>query len=536
MEREQGLIKILYMDFKQQYLDKFVNHLNNDFEIETYLISQENPEIPDLNKYNILVFDVPHNFCPSLISRIQKDFPELILICLCNTDDYNTVRRAFKWGIDDFIPKKLLNEDKINFIREILLNTYREKQEEACKNRLLRISCKLNKILNSNASLQLIMNDILDNLIEIDGIDGGCLYINEDDFADILTFRGLSVQYWQLTSCMDPDSDEVKQLNKGSAVFKENIHITDDNPFSNPHKVKSSTIFPIFKDKKPVAFLKVASRYFTRIPEFLNEFVREIAEHVTDLIMRKHDEKELLKREEMYRTLIENLKEGLGVQDEDGNLIFVNDTFARWLGFSASELLGKPVSDFLASSAQPVLSDDYLLEDHNRYARYEISWKKKNGDVLPTLVTSAPFMGNGGEFMGSLAMISNLSHKKSSENEMKKYTEKLENTLKHKTRDIEKYHEKVEYEILKRKQAEHQLYQLQSLYQNLQGQAARNFKLFSNQMPLVTSIVKNSESVLKTNLEDSQRKHLLSIKTSAMSLIKMIDHVLETSQKAIQNF
>ena len=56
---------------------------------------------------------------------------------------------------------------------------------------------------------------------------------------------------------------------------------------------------------------------------------------------------EVREAEERYRSLVEMSPDGIGVNDEDGTILFANSALARMLGRSKSELVGKNILDFV---------------------------------------------------------------------------------------------------------------------------------------------------------------------------------------------
>ena len=68
---------------------------------------------------------------------------------------------------------------------------------------------------------------------------------------------------------------------------------------------------------------------------------------VRDVTKRKKAEKALRDSEERYRTLVETMKVGLSVIDENGISIYANDNLCEMWGYSLDEIIGCPVIDFL---------------------------------------------------------------------------------------------------------------------------------------------------------------------------------------------
>ncbi|HMB44605.1 MAG TPA: PAS domain S-box protein, partial [Candidatus Methanoperedens sp.] len=89
---------------------------------------------------------------------------------------------------------------------------------------------------------------------------------------------------------------------------------------------------------------------------------------VEDITERKEAEEKLQKSEEKYRTLIENIQDGVFVI-QDGEIQYINEFFSRLAGYEVEEVIGKDFVEFIAP------------EDRIRIADYYIRWE--GGEKVP---------------------------------------------------------------------------------------------------------------------------------------------------------
>ncbi len=156
-----------------------------------------------------------------------------------------------------------------------------------------------------------------------------------------------------------------------------------------------------------------------RADQVIEELQHEIA-------VRRQAEKAMEESEHQYRRLVETMNEGLGVQDENGLITYVNDRLCSMLGFSRLELLGRPVTDFLHPSARDLFEDvtQDRLKRLKRKMLFETDLLTTTGRLLPTMVSAAPIFDRTGLFKGVIYVITDNSVRKRAERKLKESEEK----------------------------------------------------------------------------------------------------------------
>ncbi len=130
-------------------------------------------------------------------------------------------------------------------------------------------------------------------------------------------------------------------------------------------------------------------------------------------------ERNLRESEENYRRIVETAYEGIWVFDSLFRVVQANDRMAEMLGYQPHEIRGRLVSEFIHA-------DD--LSDHEHHTserrkgirdRYERRYLRKDGSWLCTLVSATPVFNNN-KFIGSFAMVTDISDRKSAEEALRK--------------------------------------------------------------------------------------------------------------------
>ncbi len=127
--------------------------------------------------------------------------------------------------------------------------------------------------------------------------------------------------------------------------------------------------------------------------------------------------------EERYRTLVENMNDGLGVLDEKGIWTYVNDRLCDIVGYSREEMVGRPITTLLDGMGQDIYQQQMMRRQEGFCNSYEISEVRKDGQKVFVLVSPKPIFDEQGQFKGSFAVITDIT-------ELKRQEEALRNSEK----------------------------------------------------------------------------------------------------------
>jgi PAS domain S-box-containing protein len=171
--------------------------------------------------------------------------------------------------------------------------------------------------------------------------------------------------------------------------------------------------------------------------------------------------------EEGYRRIVDTAREGIWEIGQDFLIKFVNARIAEMLGFSEKELLGRPASDFMFDED---MSDHQRIMDNCRKGvpeNFERRFHRKDGVTVWTLVSATPIVNDDHHFIGSIAMLTDITERKRAEDELRKSYDELESKVIERTADLQTANtslkaEKARQEELIRKLAEAHSQLLQS--------------------------------------------------------------------------
>ena len=136
-----------------------------------------------------------------------------------------------------------------------------------------------------------------------------------------------------------------------------------------------------------------------------------------DITETKKIEETLREVAELYSTIVEFAQEGICIDDENEIMIFVNDAFAKILGYKKEYLIGKSLIDFVDEKGRKILIKQAKLRREGKSSRYELRVYTKK-DVRYLLISATPFFKNG-KYVGSISINLDITERKRAEEEIK---------------------------------------------------------------------------------------------------------------------
>lgn len=132
---------------------------------------------------------------------------------------------------------------------------------------------------------------------------------------------------------------------------------------------------------------------------------------VTDITERKHAEEEIRKLKEFNESIVQSMKQGIMILDEDGYVNFVNPEIEKMLGYKRTKLIGEHWANIIAPDYHRRIRDCYAENFRGEHDRFEAVLIKKNRTELPVSISASPQIKDGA-FKGVLAVITDISERK----------------------------------------------------------------------------------------------------------------------------
>ncbi len=145
--------------------------------------------------------------------------------------------------------------------------------------------------------------------------------------------------------------------------------------------------------------------------------------------------------------IVESVGQSLLVTGENWRFDYVNPAFAKLVGYSAEDLIGKSLDDFAYNEDLELLNDARIKQLTGETTAYEVRLIRSDGRVIYAQITGTP-RWQGGKVTGSYTVITNLTDH---------YTAELEQRVYERTAELAKTNEILLMEIIKRRRAEEML-------------------------------------------------------------------------------
>jgi PAS domain S-box-containing protein len=152
---------------------------------------------------------------------------------------------------------------------------------------------------------------------------------------------------------------------------------------------------------------------------FLHSIYRDVTE-------TKKVDVALMESEAKYRQLVELAQEGVWALNSESQTVFVNPRMVEMLGYSESEMMGKNLAAFL-------VKPDSDLAQHNlegcrlgKQGQCEFEFIKKDGARMYANIAASSIQDDNGNFVGTLALVADITERKNMEVNLKESLDKLE--------------------------------------------------------------------------------------------------------------
>ncbi|UCE91129.1 MAG: PAS domain S-box protein [Methanobacteriota archaeon] len=153
--------------------------------------------------------------------------------------------------------------------------------------------------------------------------------------------------------------------------------------------------------------------------------VTGVIEYLRDVTERVKTSEALARSEKRYRQLVELLGEGVLAVDASGKITFVNPRVGEMSGYGDDEMIGREIFDFLDAEDKELVANQMSTRRNGVRGHYDVNIIRKDGSRMNVSIGASPLFSESGEFLGSLAVLVDLTNRKQIEDALRIANEKL---------------------------------------------------------------------------------------------------------------
>ncbi|MGB8424925.1 MAG: SpoIIE family protein phosphatase [Desulfobacterales bacterium] len=142
--------------------------------------------------------------------------------------------------------------------------------------------------------------------------------------------------------------------------------------------------------------------------------MRIFAARASAELQRVRAERQIQRREERYRRIVETTSEGFLLMDKDFVITDVNDAYCRMIGYSRSEIIGKTPLDYVTEDFRQYLKFNRLELAAGDTREIEGTVLSKDGRRIPVLVHSNKLRDDHGVVIGNMNFVIDMTERKKS--------------------------------------------------------------------------------------------------------------------------
>ena len=236
-------------------------------------------------------------------------------------------------------------------------------------------------------------------------------------------FRITNPLYLELTGKTDIIGKTVEQvfpetIEQGFLEILDNVYRTGKTFFANEmcirlNKNNNRKLTEIF-----VNFIYQA--YKNEIGEIEGVFF--FAVDVTEQVLSR---KRIEESEKQYRQIAETAQEGIWLIDQKNKTIFVNKKFSEIFGYSFEEMIGKASRDLMDEDGKMIGKEKINRSQKSISEEFEQIFLSKTSQRIWAKVSVSSILDHNGNYNGALAMLSDITERKTVEKNLRKSEIKL---------------------------------------------------------------------------------------------------------------
>ncbi len=211
----------------------------------------------------------------------------------------------------------------------------------------------------------------------------------------------------------------------------------------------------------------------------------------------------ILAEEDTLRKILKTTVEGFLQVDGDNNITRSNQSMANMLKYTIDDLEGHSLYDFLDPINANIIEHQLKLRKKGHSSSYEITMMQSDKGRVICNFNATPMFNKDNVFLGSFALVTDITERKRAEDELRNYRTHLEDLIRERTRELVDKNKMLEMEINARKKTERALRESEGRAKGLLNTIQTGIILLDCESEIILELNSIAAEMLKTTVHEA---------------------------------
>jgi PAS domain S-box-containing protein len=151
-----------------------------------------------------------------------------------------------------------------------------------------------------------------------------------------------------------------------------------------------------------------------------------------------------LRSEQHFQLLVEIAQEGIWTTDPENRTTYVNRYMAEILGYTVTEMMGRPLFDFMDEEGRELATRNLERRRQGIAESHDFKLMRKDGQPVWALLSSSPILDKTGTYIGALATVADVTQRRAAEEQVRQLNKDLEQRIAERTAQLERTNQELE--------------------------------------------------------------------------------------------